>query len=51
MTLYEAILAHVARTLEECDGNVTEAARRLGVARTTVQRHMRAIQERRRESA
>lgn len=38
LTLAAAIDAHIAQVLAECDGNVSEAARRLGVARSSLQR-------------
>lgn len=40
-TLREAMDAHVERVLAECNGNISDAARRLGVQRSTVQRWLR----------
>lgn len=41
MTLAEVIAAHIDRTLAECSGNISEAARRLGIRRSTLQRQLR----------
>ena len=32
---------HIARVLEDCDGNISEAARRLGIYRSSLQRKLR----------
>ena len=37
-TLAEATDAHMARVLDACNGNISEAARRLGIFRSTLQR-------------
>jgi len=39
--LREVIREHVQRTVEACDGNHSEAARRLGIGRNTLARHLR----------
>jgi len=39
--LREVIREHVRRTVEACDGNHSEAARRLGIGRNTLARHLR----------
>lgn len=41
MTLTEAMDAHIDRTLAECGGNISAAARRLGIQRSTLQRRLR----------
>ena len=38
LTLAETTRRYIAATVEACDGNKTEAARRLGVGRNTVTR-------------
>jgi len=40
-TLEEAIESHVARVYSDCDGNVSETARRLGIYRSSLQRRLR----------
>lgn len=40
-SLDEAISEHIARVLTDCDGNISEAARRLGIARSSLQRKLR----------
>jgi two-component system response regulator RegA len=40
-TLERAQWEHVQRVLADCDGNITHAARRLGVERSTLQRWLR----------
>jgi two-component system response regulator RegA len=40
-TLARAEAEHIARVLADCDGNVSEAARRLGICRSTLQRKLR----------
>ncbi|MBF8795549.1 hypothetical protein IRZ70_22310, partial [Pseudomonas monteilii] len=37
-----AQLRHVKETLESCHGNLDEAARRLGISRTTLWRRLRS---------
>lgn len=39
-TLAEAVDAHIARVLADCGGNVSEAARRLGLYRSSLQRRL-----------
>lgn len=41
LTLREAMDAHMERVFAECNGNISETARRLGVERSTVQRWMK----------
>jgi transcriptional regulator with PAS, ATPase and Fis domain len=41
LTLDAAVRAHVARVLEGCGGNQVEAARILGIGRTTLWRHLK----------
>jgi two-component system response regulator RegA len=38
---------HIARVLADCDGNVSEAARRLGIYRSSLQRKLRRAEMRR----
>lgn len=40
-----AQLRHVQQTLDNCQGNLDEAARQLGISRTTLWRRLRAAQE------
>jgi len=40
-TLEEAIESHIARVYSDCDGNVSETARRLGIYRSSLQRRLR----------
>lgn len=40
-TLAEAASQHVARVLSDCHGNISEAARRLGICRSSLQRRLR----------
>ena len=40
-TLEEAIDSHIARVYADCDGNVSETARRLGIYRSSLQRRLR----------
>jgi two-component system, response regulator RegA len=40
-TLARAEWEHIMRVLEDCDGNVTTAARKLGIHRTSLQRKLR----------
>ncbi len=40
-TLTDAIEAHIARVYNDCQGNVSEAARRLGIYRSSLQRRLR----------
>jgi two-component system response regulator RegA len=40
-TLAEALDAHIARVYADCDGNVSETARRLGIYRSSLQRRLR----------
>ena len=39
-TLADAVEAHIARVLADCGGNISEAARRLGVYRSSLQRRL-----------
>ena len=40
-TLEDAIDSHIARVYADCDGNVSETARRLGIYRSSLQRRLR----------
>jgi two-component system response regulator RegA len=40
-TLEEAIDSHIARVYADCDGNISETARRLGIYRSSLQRRLR----------
>src|SRR5262249_46042062 len=40
-TLAEASGQHIARVLADCKGNISEAARRLGICRSSLQRRLR----------
>lgn len=40
-TLARAEAEHIARVMSDCDGNISEAARRLGIYRSTLQRKLR----------
>jgi two-component system response regulator RegA len=40
-TLAEAAEQHVTRVLSDCNGNISEAARRLGICRSSLQRRLR----------
>ncbi len=40
-TLEEAIESHIARVYSDCEGNVSETARRLGIYRSSLQRRLR----------
>lgn len=40
-TLEEAIESHIARVYADCDGNISETARRLGIYRSSLQRRLR----------
>jgi two-component system response regulator RegA len=42
-TLAEAESDHITRVLEECQGNISEAARRLGIHRRSLQRKLQKI--------
>ncbi len=42
-TLYEAEWLHIMATLAECGGNVSRAARALGLARQSLQRKLRRL--------
>jgi two-component system response regulator RegA len=42
-TLEEAIESHIARVYADCDGNVSETARRLGIYRSSLQRRLRRV--------
>ena len=42
-TLYEAEWMHILATLAECGGNVSRAARALGLARQSLQRKLRRL--------
>jgi two-component system response regulator HydG len=41
MTLKEMEIRHIQATLEACDGNITQAARQLGIDRVTLSRKMK----------
>lgn len=41
MTLAQAIEQHIDRTLAECGGNISKAARELGIHRSSLQRRLR----------
>jgi len=41
LTLMEAELRHIQATLDACDGNITQAAKRLGIDRVTLSRKMK----------
>jgi two-component system response regulator RegA len=40
-TLAQAESEHIARVIEDCGGNISEAARRLGIYRSSLQRKLR----------
>ncbi|MBV8757961.1 MAG: response regulator [Deltaproteobacteria bacterium] len=40
-TLADALDAHIARVYADCDGNVSETARRLGIYRSSLQRRLK----------
>jgi two-component system response regulator RegA len=40
-TLEDAIESHIARVYADCDGNISETARRLGIYRSSLQRRLR----------
>ena len=42
-TLADAENEHIARVLGDCDGNISEAARRLGIHRSSLQRRLRKM--------
>ena len=42
-TLADAEAEHIARVLTDCDGNISEAARRLGIYRSSLQRKLRKL--------
>ena len=42
-TLAEALDAHIERVKTDCDGNITETARRLGIHRSSLQRRLRKL--------
>lgn len=42
-TLAEAVSQHIARVMSDCGGNVSEAARRLGIYRSSLQRKLRKL--------
>jgi two-component system response regulator RegA len=42
-TLARAELEHITRVLHECNGNISEAARRLGIHRRSLQRKLQKI--------
>ncbi|MGE0548985.1 MAG: response regulator transcription factor, partial [Kofleriaceae bacterium] len=41
VSLKQATTQHIVRVVAECDGNISQAARKLGVSRATVQRRLR----------
>lgn len=43
MTLAEVVAAHISRTLAECGGNISQAARELGIRRQSLQRKLTAL--------
>ncbi len=45
MTLAEIEAAHIRQTLLRCDGNQTQAARQLGISRTSLWRKIRAMEK------
>jgi two-component system response regulator RegA len=45
-TLAAATREHIARVISDCHGNVSEAARRLGICRSSLQRRLRKRSER-----
>ena len=45
-TLAEAEIDHIARVMIDCNGNISEAARRLGIHRSSLQRKLRKPQPR-----
>ncbi len=42
-TLAQAESEHIARVMADCNGNITEASRRLGMYRSTLQRRLRRL--------
>jgi two-component system response regulator RegA len=42
-TLAEAVSQHISRVMSDCGGNVSEAARRLGIYRSSLQRKLRKL--------
>ncbi|MBL0219343.1 MAG: response regulator [Myxococcales bacterium] len=44
-TLAQAESEHIARVMADCSGNITEAARRLGIYRSTLQRRLRRFNQ------
>lgn len=44
ITLEECERQHIMNVLEQCGGNISEAARRLGLYRSTLQRKLRRIE-------
>ena len=45
-TLAQAESEHIARVMEDCNGNISEAARRLGIYRSSLQRRLRRLGKR-----
>lgn len=42
-TLHDVEVAHIARVLADCNHNISEAARRLGIYRSSLQRKLRKL--------
>ena len=42
-TLAQAESEHIARVMSDCNGNISEAARRLGIFRSSLQRRLRRL--------
>lgn len=42
-TLAQAESEHIARVMTDCNGNISEAARRLGIFRSSLQRRLRRL--------
>lgn len=45
-TLAQAESEHIARVMADCNGNISEAARRLGIYRSSLQRRLRRLGQR-----
>jgi two-component system response regulator RegA len=45
-TLAQAEAEHIARVMADCNGNISEAARRLGIYRSSLQRRLRRLGKR-----